>query len=111
VIREMMADPDHDIVVACIENKIVGFISVVTETCSDDLIQAPYSVLKYIEVDSQCQGNGIGKSLMKEAGKIAQAKGHCKISLQVWETNINAKNQFLKKGFQPINHTMIKKLK
>jgi ribosomal protein S18 acetylase RimI-like enzyme len=110
VIREMMEDPDHDIVVASIENKIVGFLSVVTETCSDDLIRAPYSVLEYIEVDPQHQGNGIGKTLMKEAEKITQEKGHTALSLQVWETNINAKNQFLKNGFQPIVQTMVKKI-
>jgi ribosomal protein S18 acetylase RimI-like enzyme len=110
VIREMIEDPDHDIVVASIENKIVGFLSVVTETCSDDLIQAPYSDLEYIEVDPQYQGKGIGKTLMKEAEKIAQAKGHSLLSLQVWETNINAKSLYLKNGFQPIIHTMIKKI-
>lgn len=111
VIREMIEDPDHDIVVASIDNKIVGFLSVVTENCSDDLIQAPYSVLEYIEVDPQYQGNGIGKTLMKETEKITKEKGHSTILLQVWETNINAKNQFLKNGFQPIIHTMVKKLK
>jgi ribosomal protein S18 acetylase RimI-like enzyme len=69
------------------------------------------SVLEYIEVDPQFQGKGIGKTLMKEAEKIAQEKGHSLLSLQVWETNVNAKSLYLKNGFQSIIQTMVKKIK
>jgi hypothetical protein len=44
-IKEMIEDPDHDIIVACNENKIIGLLSIVTENFTDDLMPAPFSTI------------------------------------------------------------------
>ncbi len=110
VIREMMKDPDHDIMVACIEDNIVGMLSVVTETYSDDLLKAPYSTIVFMEVYPEFQSKGIGQAFILEAEKIAKAKGHQHLDLQVWETNEKAIKLYKKNSFQPIAQRMVKKL-
>lgn len=109
VIQEMLKDPDHDIMVACIEDKIVGMLAVVTETYSDDLLKAPFSTIEFIEVYPEFQSKGIGQALLLEAEKIAKAKDHHYLELQVWKTNTNAINLYNKNDFHPIEQRMVKK--
>lgn len=110
VIQDMIEDPLYDLMVACIEDKIVGMLAVVTETYSDDLLKAPFSTIEFIEVYPEYQSKGIGKAFLQEAEKIARAKGHQYLELQVWETNINAINLYKKNGFYPITQRMVKKI-
>jgi ribosomal protein S18 acetylase RimI-like enzyme len=110
VIREMMEDPDHDIIVACIEDNIVGMLSLVTETDSDDLLKAPFSTIEFIEVYPEFQSKGIGQAFILEAEKLAKAKGHQYLELQVWEGNEKAIKLYNKNSFQPITQRMVKKL-
>ena len=110
VIQEMLEDPDHDILVACIEDKIVGMLAVVTETYSDDLLKAPFSTIEFIEVYPEFQSRGIGKAFLMEAEKIAKAKDHHYLELQVWETNTTAINLYDKNDFHPITQRMVKKI-
>jgi ribosomal protein S18 acetylase RimI-like enzyme len=110
VIREMMEDPDHDIIVACIEGKIVGMLSVVTETYSDDLLKAPFSTIEFIEIYPEFQSRGIGQAFMLEAEKLAKAKDHQYLELLVWEGNEKAIKLYKKNSFQPITQRMVKKL-
>jgi len=110
VIREMMEDPDNDILVACIEGKIVGMLSLVTETYSDDLLKAPFSTIEFIEVYPEFQTKGIGQAFMLEAEKLAKEKGHQYLELQVWEGNEKANKLYQKNSFQPITQRMVKKL-
>lgn len=109
-IKEMVQDPDHDIVVACIDDKIAGFLSLWCETYTDDLIPAPYSVIEFIEVDPEYRSLGIGQSLMQEAERIAKSKNHQYLDLQVWETNKSAISLYEKNNFTPIARRMVKKL-
>lgn len=110
VIQDMIEDPEYDLMIACIEDKIVGMLAVVTETYSDDLLKAPFSTIEFIEVYPEYQSKGIGKAFLQEAEKIARAKGHQYLELQVWETNVNAINLYKKNGFQPITQRMVKKI-
>ncbi len=70
-IKEIIQDPDHEIIIARNENKVIGFLSVATEKFTDDLMPAPFSTIEYIEVDSNFQSFGIGQKLIEEAEKIA----------------------------------------
>ena len=109
-IKEMIEDPDRDIIVACNENKIIGFLSIVTENFTDDLIPAPFSTIEYIEVEPVFQSVGVGQILMEEAERIAYSKGYKYIDSLVWETNEKAKRLNEKNGFCTIERRMIKKL-
>ncbi len=109
-IKEMMEDPDYDVMVACIEENIVGMLSVVTETCSDDLIKAPYSTIEFMEVYPEFQSSGIGQAFIVEAEKLAKAKGHKYLELLVWVTEEKAIKLYEENSFQPITQQMVKKL-
>lgn len=109
-ITEIMKDPDHEIIIACNENKVIGFLSVVTEKYTDDLMSAPFSTIEYIEVDPNFQSLGIGQILLEEAEKIAHSKGHKYIELSVWETNEKAIKLYERNGFCAIERRMAKKL-
>jgi len=108
VVQDMLEDPDHDVMVACLDHKIVGMLAVVTETYSDDLLKAPFTTIEFIEVYPEYQSKGIGKAFLQEAEKIARVKGHQYLELQVWETNVNAINLYKKNDFQPITQRMVK---
>ena len=110
LMQELMEDPDHDIMVACIEGQIVGMLSVVTETYSDDLLKAPFSTIEFIEVYPEFQTKGIGQAFILEAEKLAKEKGHQYLELQVWDTNEKAIKLYQKNSFQPIAQRMVKKL-
>ena len=109
-IKEMIEDPDHDIIVACNKDKIIGFLSIVTENYTDDLLPAPFSTIEYIEVEPDFQSGGIGQILMEEAERIAYSKGHKYIDGLVWETNEKVKRLNEKNGFCTIERRMVKKL-
>ena len=109
-IEEMVEDSDHDIIVACINNKLVGLLSVWLEAHTDDLVHAPYSVIEYIEVYPEYRSLGIGQSLMQEAERIAKSKNHQYLDLQVWETNKSAIKLYERNDFTPIARRMVKKL-
>ena len=110
LIKEMMEDPDHDIMVACIDGKIVGMLSLVTETYSDDLLKAPFTSIEFMEVYPEFQSRGIGQAFMEEAEKLAKEKGHQYLELQVWDTNEKAIKLYRKNSFQPITQRMVKKI-
>jgi len=109
-IEEMVQDPDHDIIVAILDNKIIGFLSLWCETYTDDLVPAPYSVIEFIEVDPEYRSLGIGQSLMQEAERIAKSKNHQYLDLQVWETNKIAIRLYERNDFTPIARRIVKKL-
>ena len=106
----MIEDPDHDIIVACNKDKIIGFLSIVTENYTDDLVPAPFSTIEYIEVEPDFQSVGIGQILIEEAERIAYSKGHKYIDGLVWETNEKVKRLNEKNGFCTIERRMVKKL-
>lgn len=109
-IKEMIEDPNHDIIVACNKNKIIGLLSIVTENYTDDLMPAPFSTIEYIEVEPDFQSVGVGQILIDEAERIAYLKGHKYIDSLVWETNEKAKRLNEKNGFCTIERRMAKKL-
>jgi len=47
------------------------------------------------------QGRGIGAALIDRVVDDARAKGCCKVTLEVHDTNANAKRLYQKKGFGP----------
>lgn len=109
-IKEMIEDPNHDIIVACNKNKIIGLLSIVTENYTDDLMPAPFSTIEYIEVEPDFQSVGVGQILIDEAERIAYLKDHKYIDSLVWETNEKAKRLNEKNGFCTIERRMAKKL-
>ncbi len=49
----------------------------------------------------QYQGRGVGSDLLAEAERLARERGCCKLTLEVHDTNANAKRLYEKFGFGP----------
>jgi len=54
-----------------------------------------------LAVAAQHQGRGIGRALIERVSDDARARGCCKVTLEVHETNENAKRLYRKTGFGP----------
>jgi ribosomal protein S18 acetylase RimI-like enzyme len=109
-IQEMIDDPNHDVMVALVDSKFAGFVSLWKEEYPDDLVPAPYSTIEYLEVQPEYQHLEIGQKLVEEAERIAREKKHPYLELLVWETNEKAIHLYEKNGFSPIVRRMVKKL-
>lgn len=108
--QEMIDDPLHDVMVALVDGKFAGYVSLWKEEYPDDLVPAPYTTIEYLEVDPEFTNLGVAQKLMEEAEKIAREKKHPYLELLVWETNEKAINLYEKNGFSPIVRRMVKKL-
>jgi ribosomal protein S18 acetylase RimI-like enzyme len=109
-IQEMIDDPNHDVMVAQVDGKFAGYVSLWKEEYPDDLVPAPYTTIEYLEVDPEFSHLGVGQKLMEEAERIAREKKHPYLELLVWETNEKAIRLYEKNGFSPIVRRMVKKL-
>jgi ribosomal protein S18 acetylase RimI-like enzyme len=109
-INEQINDPDYEIVLATLANKIVGVLVLLQENYTDDLVAAPFSTIETISSHPNYRHFGIGQGLLMEAEKIAISKQHHFIDLQVWDTNINAISLYDKSGFVTIERRMLKKI-
>lgn len=53
------------------------------------------------------QGRGIGRALLAEVESVARARGCCKVSLEVHDTNEGAKRLYRELGFGPWDPTTL----
>ncbi|MFW6270486.1 MAG: N-acetyltransferase family protein [Bacillota bacterium] len=107
-----MEDKDSSIFVAEYKEKVIGLIAFKLLHSKDIPILKKRTYLKINEivVDEQYRGNGIGKTLMKEAHNWAIDKGINEIELNVFKFNQNAIEFYRDLGYEVRNLTMTKKL-
>lgn len=109
-VLEQIEDPDYEIIVAELEQKIVGVLILFQENYSDDLVIAPFSTIENICTHPDYRHLGVGQGLFAEAESIARLKKHQFIDLLVWESNQNAISLYQRNGFLTIERRMVKKL-
>jgi ribosomal protein S18 acetylase RimI-like enzyme len=92
-----------------------GFFYIHDDTLLGFLILLPPPAKKFetltipaFMVDPKYRGKGIGSALMKKAFDVAKEEGYKRLMLDVWESNKNAKNLYIKHGFKRVSNTMIK---
>ncbi|HNZ27334.1 MAG TPA: GNAT family N-acetyltransferase [Spirochaetota bacterium] len=67
--------------------------------------------IDHFDVIYEYQNKGIGSKLIDEIKNKAIDNGISRIALHVWETNYQAKNFYIKKGFKDVKICMINNLK
>ncbi len=70
--REFLADPRHHIVVALVDNVVIGFASAVHYVHPD---KPPELWINEVGVATAYQGKGIGKAIMKEMLNVGKQLG------------------------------------
>lgn len=86
--------------VCCDQSKIVGMIYLMPRGNPTELFQEDWSYIRYLGVDSEYRGQGIGKELTDFCIKEARANGESFVALHTSEFMNAARNIYEKKGFE-----------
>lgn len=102
-------DPDqHKIVVALLDDKIIGIIWYTVDI--DLLFKVKLGFLFSIVVDPEYRGMGIGKKLVREFKNRSKRAGAKYVRLAVLHNNIKATNLYRQMGFFDDTHYMLARL-
>ncbi len=87
-----------------VSNKPIGFTLVSEQSCKNHPLLFDHSeiFIDSIVVLKEYQSRGIGRLFMQEIKKLAKDLKYDKITLNVWEKNINAVNFYKKLGFKEL---------
>jgi ribosomal protein S18 acetylase RimI-like enzyme len=107
-IRNTINEKDSDILIAEIDNCIVGFLLIQelmtpSYTC---LIEHKYAFITDIIVENKYQKQGIGSALLLEAKKWVENRKLDYLELNVLSENTGAITLYEKQGFKDMSHTM-----
>ncbi|MCE5223489.1 GNAT family N-acetyltransferase [bacterium] len=109
-ILEEMSDPAYSHFVAMDQNKVIGYLVLISIDEMDDLLSPPYTNIDTIEIHQDYHQKGVGQALIEEAIRVAKEKNHHFIDLNVWALNEPALHLYSKNGFITIEQRMAKKL-
>lgn len=109
-ILEEMNDPDYAHIIAIDNEKVVGYLVLISIEEMDDLLSPPYTSVDTIETHPDYHHKGLGQRLIEKAIRIAKEKKHRFIDLNVWAKNEAALHLYEKNGFITIEQRMAKKL-
>ncbi len=105
-----LEDERSVLVIAEIDGILAGFAFGFLEKHSDDLIEAPYLSIVYLETAKEFRKRGVGRALLKEMERLARERGIKTIDLQVWLTNKPAMRLSVEAGYQPLEMRMGKRV-
>ena len=107
-IRYAINEKDSDILIAEVDNCIVGFLLIqefITPSYAC-LIEHKYAFIADMVVEHKYQKQGIGSALLAEAKTWAENRKLDYLELNVLSANIGAIALYEKQGFKDISHTM-----
>ncbi|MFJ7666363.1 GNAT family N-acetyltransferase [Lysinibacillus sp. NPDC097195] len=107
-IRNTINNHASDILIAKLNNEIVGFLLIQESTTPpySCIVNHKYAFIVDFIVGSQYQSQGIGSALLTEAKHWAKNRQLDYLELNVLAENIGAITLYEKQGFQNMNHTM-----
>lgn len=106
----LIADETIGLFVAQAGRRLVGLICVMIKESSDIpiLVRRRYAVIDNVVVDEAFRRAGIGRALMENTHKWAEAKGAESIELNVWEFNQGAIEFYRTLGYATVSRKMRK---
>lgn len=102
---------DNYILVACYNDKIVGFIEFFIKKNKDCFKIKKYGYLNSATTHKDYRGKGIAKALTKEALKFLKERGIIYVRTNVYNINKIAMKTWTNLGFEPQSTFLIKKIK
>jgi ribosomal protein S18 acetylase RimI-like enzyme len=96
--------------VAQIDEEFAGYALAVVEEHTDDLIEAPFVTIQFLEVLPEFRGRGVAQSLLAAVEEFARERDIACLDLAVWSRNEPARRLFAKAGFFDLEHRMTKRL-
>lgn len=103
VIRERMATPGHEFLVALSEERVVGYAYLIATREPESPWRYASSVLTIdqMAVTESLRGRGAGTALLDAARARAVAVGATEMRLSVWAFNERARTLYERYGFAP----------
>lgn len=94
------------IILAMLEDKIVGYAKLGTATSPEQLNGKPAIEIERLYVDKNLQSQKIGTALMKYLIQFSKAQGKKIIWLGVWKKNLRAVAFYEREGFEKFGETI-----
>ena len=91
------ARPDVEVGVATVDGEVLG--AVVVSERAEMLSGEPSAHLEILAVDARAEGRGMGSALVREAERLAAARGLGTMSLNVFAANAKARALYARCGF------------
>jgi ribosomal protein S18 acetylase RimI-like enzyme len=107
---EALEDGESILLVCEAGGVFAGFALATIETFKDDLIEAPFLTVVFIETEPKFRRQGVARFLLARLERIAKRKGLQALELAVWMNNSSAIGLYEKLGFQPLEMRMAKPL-
>lgn len=98
---ELIRSPDAEVLVAVINNEIVGSGYVKLVAAESYQSFETYAHLGFMFVKPAFRGKGINNLLINELIRWSQGRGIKEVRLEVYQENNAALNAYVKLGFQP----------
>lgn len=107
-ISKRLSDPNGQVFVACVSDRVVGAISVrIYETPNDPgIVSARRAYFDDLIVDRDRQRQGIGRALFTAARHWACARGATQLLLTLWDGNDSGAKFYEALGFQCVNRVL-----
>lgn len=107
-IYEIYENDNSDVIVAIINNIIVGYacVAYVNNPIKPHYLERNYYYIDEFGVDTKYQRQGIATELFKYMKNDAKNKGYSKIELDVWEFNTDAIEFYKKVGLNSYRRFM-----
>lgn len=108
-----MQGHDSALLVADLSGKVIGFAEVyLRHTDPDNPVVTPmdYAHLQSLMVTQDHKRQGIGIQLLQAVEAWACERGAVEIHLDVWEFSAGPSVFYEKSGYNPLRHTLIKRL-
>lgn len=103
---------DESVLLVCEAGGVfAGFALATIETFQDDLIEAPFITVVYIETELKFRRQGVARALLRKMEQIAKRRGLKAIELAVWLNNSSAIGLYESLGFRPLEMRMAKPLR
>ena len=94
----LIADPNSFVLLGCLDGRIVG--AAICYWAFSTFGGRPFANLHDFAVLPEFQSQGDGSALMIELENRARARGCCKITLEVHDSNEDAKRLYARAGFE-----------
>lgn len=106
--HELLADPNSDILIARINEEIVGFaVMEINESPPyDTMTPRTYAYMNDFGVKSNHQREGVGSELFKQCIEWSKNKGATSLELNVWEFNHKAISFYERFGMKSVSRKM-----
>lgn len=105
-LRELILSPDAEVLVAVMDEKIVGSGYAQIREADDYLKHEHYAHLGFMYVKPECRGKGVIQAILEELKKWSLAQGVSELQLDVYDANSAAVKAYEKAGFKTLTRKM-----